>query len=203
MSAHPRAGRWFEVEPPARLPLRMVTPADQEPAPRVLSAAKAGDADAITAVLRYLHPIIHRFLSFKFGAAGAPIDDACQDCMVEIIRSLPGFKGSGSLKAWAMKLSFRTARRSRQREIMARALPLDDFPEAVFSVAPADRGPALDLLRGLQMLSPKKRDALLLVEVFGLTAKEAAGVLGTLENTVRSRVRHAKEELAVALEASS
>ncbi|MEM1023316.1 MAG: RNA polymerase sigma factor [Myxococcota bacterium] len=193
-----RSTLWSTKEPADRIRLRMV--AGAEPTPSVLEAAQAGDPEALEAVLRYLHPVILRFLSFKFGAAGSPVEDACQDCMVEIIRSLPGYRSRGSLKAWAMKLSFRTARRNRQREALERGLSLDDFPEAVFSVTPGDRAPALDLLRAMRSLTPKKRDALLLVEVFGLTAKEAAGVVGTLENTIRSRARHAKEELAVALE---
>jgi len=184
----------------ATVRLRMVRGAEEEPGKAVVEAAQAGDEDALARVLRYLHPVIHRFLSFKFGVAGAPVEDACQDCMVEIIRSLKSFRGTGSLKAWAMKLSFRTARRTRQREILEHGLPLGDFPEAIFSVEAEDRGPALDLLRGLRALTPKKRDALLLVEVMGLTAKEAAQTLGTLENTVRSRVRHAKDELAFALD---
>lgn len=170
-----------------------------EPTAETIRAAGAGDGDALEEVLGFLHPILYRFLSFRFASLRGAVDDITQDCMVEIIRSLRHFRGDGTIQSWALRLAFRTARRHRARHARYEGPTEDELPEAVFAVEPSDRALAVDLLRALEQVTEKKRDALVLTEVLGLTAKEAARVLGTLENTVRSRARHAKSELEALL----
>lgn len=51
------------------------------------------------------------------------------------------------------------------------------------------------LRRTLATLSPKKRDAFVLMAIFELSAEEAGRALGTFANTAASRFRHARAEL--------
>jgi RNA polymerase sigma-70 factor (ECF subfamily) len=171
------------------------------PSAATIRAAGTGDETALSEVLGFLYPIVLRFLGFRFSGLRGGVEDATQECMIEIIRSLKHYRGDGTLRAWALRLSFRTARRLRDRAKRHEGPSDDELPESVFSVDADDHGLAVDLLRALEQVSDKKRDALILTEVIGLTAVEAARVLGTFENTVRSRARHAKAELRALLEA--
>jgi DNA-directed RNA polymerase specialized sigma24 family protein len=51
------------------------------------------------------------------------------------------------------------------------------------------------LQRALAALSPKKRDAFVLMEIFELSQEEAGRVLGVPANTAASQCRHARAEL--------
>jgi RNA polymerase sigma-70 factor (ECF subfamily) len=67
--------------------------------------------------------------------------------------------------------------------------------------ATADRAVArTDLVRALRRLPADQRDALMLVEWFGLTSDEAAPLLGIAAGSVRSRVSRARATLAAALD---
>ncbi len=59
---------------------------------------------------------------------------------------------------------------------------------------PSPEGGA-ELTAGLDALSPKLREALLVVEVLGYRYREAAVILGVPEGTVKSRVHQARERL--------
>ncbi|HJL41671.1 MAG TPA: RNA polymerase sigma factor [Myxococcales bacterium LLY-WYZ-16_1] len=170
------------------------------PDPETIHAAVRDDREALEEVLRYLHPIVFRFLAFRFSGLREGVEDATQDTLVAVIQGLRHYRGQGSLKAWALRIAFRTARRHQDRGDRPDAASALEPPDGVFRVDPEDRGLAVDMLRALGRLTEKKRDALILTEVFDLTAVEAASVLGSFENTVRSRCRHAKAELADFLE---
>ena len=55
--------------------------------------------------------------------------------------------------------------------------------------------PGNDLTAGVAALSPKLREALLVVEILGLSYREAAQVFGVPEGTVKSRVADARQRL--------
>lgn len=158
--------------------------------------ALQGNASALERVATHLYPIVRKFIGYRFVSLRGGVEDATQECMLEVVRSLGHYRGQGRLEAWALRIAFRTARRLRERESLHQPVDLDALPEAVFRVDPEDRGAALDVLRALSRVSEKKRDALLLTAVLGLSSKEAGQVLGVLTFTVQSRVRHAKAELA-------
>ena len=57
----------------------------------------------------------------------------------------------------------------------------------------------MEIAEAIDGLSPKLRETLLLVELFGLTYREAAEVLGIPEGTAKRRVFDARKQLAVEL----
>jgi RNA polymerase sigma-70 factor (ECF subfamily) len=64
------------------------------------------------------------------------------------------------------------------------------------AVAPAwDPASHAEVRAALAALSPRQREAVLLVEVLGLRYREAAEVLGVPIGTVKSRVFQARERL--------
>jgi RNA polymerase sigma-70 factor (ECF subfamily) len=53
----------------------------------------------------------------------------------------------------------------------------------------------VEIEAALQSLSPKLREAFVLIEALGLTYREAGRAIGVPEGTVKSRVFHAREQL--------
>ena len=72
--------------------------------------------------------------------------------------------------------------------------------EGVFDLEPRAAAELAILQRALAVLSPKKRDAFVLMTIFELSAEEAGRVLGTFANTAASRCRHARVELQARFE---
>ena len=65
--------------------------------------------------------------------------------------------------------------------------------------AAADPTLRVEVAEAIDRLTPKLRETVLLVELFGLTYREAAEVLGIPEGTAKRRVFDARRQLAVEL----
>ncbi len=144
-------------------------------------------------------PLVHRFAS----ALGVPADereDAAQDIFIAVFRSLRHFRGEAQLSTWIYRIAARHAirlgRRRRTRETM-RLTMLKEKPTVL--VDPSERSTQIATLdRMLAKLPPKKRTVLVLFEIEGLSAKEISDVVGCPENTVWSRLHHARSEMVKA-----
>lgn len=165
---------------------------------RVLVArCREGDLAAWRALYdRYAQPVF-RFI----GALGVPADereDAAQEVFVAVYRGLAQFRGDALLSTWIYRIAARHAsrlgRRRRLRALLSLQSPPEPEPER--EPDPVERTSDLRLLeRMLSKLSPKKRAVLVLFEIEGLHVDEIAKVVGSPENTVWSRLHHARAEL--------
>lgn len=145
---------------------------------------------------RYSQPVF-RFI----GALGVPPDereDAAQDVFIAVYRGLGQFRGDAQLSTWIYRIAARHASRLGRRRRMRALLCLQPSaePEPEPTVDAAERASDIKLLeRMLGKLSPKKRTVLVLFEIEGLHVDEIARVVGSPENTVWSRLHHARAEL--------
>jgi RNA polymerase sigma-70 factor, ECF subfamily len=163
----------------------------------LIERAQRGDVRARDDLLRELYPIVAKHLSFLFGSRHVR-EEAIQESMIEIFRSLPKFKTRISVRGWALCIASRTSHRylKKERPHSSSLSATGALPELGSSPALWDAKDELMLLqRYLKEIDPKKREAFVLVEILELTGHEAAEVLGVPENTVFSRVRHAKKEI--------
>jgi RNA polymerase sigma-70 factor (ECF subfamily) len=89
--------------------------------------------------------------------------------------------------------SLRTAdRRPRTAELLDHAHP----PETRTSLRPEDAFEASEVYAAVSALPEQYRDALVAVDVAGLSYKEAAQALGTREGTIMSRLYRARQTVA-------
>ena len=125
-------------------------------------------------------------------------EDACQDIFMAIYRSLGQFRGEARLSTWIYRIAARSANRLVQRRrvqalmstLLLREPPPPPDPD------PSERSARLATLDSmLQRLSPKKRLVLVLFEIEELPVDEIARIAGCPENTVWSRLHHARAEL--------
>jgi RNA polymerase sigma-70 factor (ECF subfamily) len=170
----------------------------EEPDPVLVRAAAAGDIDAFEALVRLYQQPVWRFLCHLVRDP-ALAEDLAQETFLRAYRKLDGFAHQSRFSTWLFQIARNAgidALRSRDRG--ARLLEVVPLPAA----RPSPEGGA-ELEAGLASLSPKLREALLVVEVLGYRYREAAVILDAPEGTVKSRVHQARERLVAWMEADT
>ena len=172
------------------------------PDPR-LEAVRAGDAAVIEEVLTELLPRVRAWL-FRLLGPRADVDDATQDALAEIAGALPRFEGRASFSTLAHRITVRVAyryfgtKKRRETSLSLVAPPPDEIdPES----RAMHREALSRLYRCLDRLPKKRRIAFVLCCVEGLTPQEAAEVAGVSAVAMRSRLMHARAEVARRLSA--
>jgi RNA polymerase sigma-70 factor, ECF subfamily len=168
-------------------------PADDE----LVERCRLGDTGAWRILYDRYAPSVHRFIS-ALGIAPEEREDAAQDVFMAVYRSLGRFRGDAQLSTWIYRIAARHAvrlgRRRRVREFLSALALREPTPSA--PPDPSERASHLHLLdRMLNRLNPKKRTVFVLFEIEGLKVDEIARVVGCPENTVWSRLHHARAEM--------
>lgn len=174
-----------------------VAPALAMPDAELVRRCREGDRSAWRMLYERNAPLVYRFIS----ALGVPPDereDAVQDVFMAVYRSLDSFRGEAQLSTWIYRIASRHAgrmgRRRRLRDVLGTVLLREPPPPPV--VDPAERAAEVHFIdRLLSKLSVKKRTVLVLFEVEGLRVDEIARIVDCPENTVWSRLHHARAEL--------
>ena len=157
--------------------------------------AQAGDRRARHELLVELYGAVRKHVYLIVGS-GAIADDAVQETMIALHRGLAGYRGdTASPRSWALAIATRIARRLRRREARYQLVDDGTVDVGVFDLAPTAAAELAVLRSALATLSPKKREAFVLMAIFELSAAEAGRALGTFANTAASRFRHARAEL--------
>jgi RNA polymerase sigma-70 factor (ECF subfamily) len=165
--------------------------------PRIKAAA-GGDRAAASALLTELLPRTRNLVRFLVPG-DSDVDDFAQAALIEVLRSLPSFRGESALTTWADRITVRTVMRlvgRRQRERTERA-QLDPAEHAVHSSLQdgADFSARRRLARVLDTIPEAQRTALVMHHVVGLSVPELAEELGLSFDTVKSRLRLGMERL--------
>lgn len=168
----------------------------QEPDPQVIRAAARGDLDAFEDLMRAFQEPVIRFLR---GLVSDPAlaEDLAQETFLKVYRRLRTFRFRSKFSTWLFQIARNAAvdaLRSRERRQL---LPIRIGPDR----QPPGPEMRIEIDAAVASLSPKLREALLLVEVMGLTCREAGEVLGVAEGTVKSRLFHARSRLVAWFEA--
>jgi RNA polymerase sigma-70 factor (ECF subfamily) len=183
-------------------------PSNEERARDLATRAAAGDLAATQEFLAYVWPTLTRVAAGVLGARHTDLDDAVQQSMIALVRALPAFRGECHPAGYASRITLRVALRARKnskRDANRRETLVE--LEGDGENAPAPSVEALsarrrDLLRELlEELPEEQAEALTLRVVMGWSLEEVAKASGAPVNTVRSRVRLAKEALRARIEA--
>jgi RNA polymerase sigma-70 factor (ECF subfamily) len=181
----------------ARLP-NTTSPAPAPPLSdgELVTRCRQGDRLAWRQLYDRHAPLVYRFLS-ALGVARDEREDAVQDVFLAVSRSLESFRGEAQLSTWIYRIAARHAgrlgRRRRVRDVLRTLLLREPVPAAPESVERAAEMHFIDRL--LSRLSAKKRTVLVLFEIEGLRVDEIARIVDCPENTVWSRLHHARVEL--------
>lgn len=169
----------------------------------LVERAREGDRDALEALLQAVAPSIHRF-GLRMCRNVHDAEDVLQDTLINIASHLSSFEGRSSLSSWVFALTRSACARKRRGlknrpgvsdEHLAEAPDLAPTPEA----RAADQELASALSGALDGLSDDHREVILLRDVEGLSAPEAASSLGITVDALKSRLHRAREALRMAL----
>jgi RNA polymerase sigma-70 factor (TIGR02960 family) len=190
----------------------------------LLDRARAGDEEAfaqLTAPYRgELHVHCYRILGSVHDA-----EDAMQETMLAAWRSLARFEGRASIRTWLYRIAtnrclnvLRSASRRPQQDPPFAGLGapqpnqtgevvwLEPYPDVLLEgLADPMPGPearyetreaiSLAFVTALQLLPPRQRAALVLRDVLGFRASEAAHILDTTQESVSSALKRARAAL--------
>ncbi|WP_348757465.1 RNA polymerase sigma factor [Candidatus Methylocalor cossyra] len=158
----------------------------------------AGERRAFEQLYLAFHPRLARFCS---RLAGQPelAEDAINETMLVVWEKAGSFDFSCKVSTWIFGIAYRKTLKILARSSgAAEAVPLEtveDIP-ADGRVSPARQAEAEDFLAAaLAALSPEQRAVVDLTFCQGLHYQEIAAILGCPENTVKTRMFHARKKL--------
>jgi RNA polymerase sigma-70 factor (ECF subfamily) len=172
----------------------------------LVERARTGDAAALDRLLRVLEPQIWRF-GLRLCGDREDARDVLQDTLLGAVRTLGEFRGEAALSTWLYTIarSHCIKKRRRPKGAPANLVSLDaDSGEAGRGLADSASGPAEQaeraelgrlLERALATLPPAFREAVVLRDLEGLSAPEAAAVLGVSVAAVKSRLHRGRTAL--------
>lgn len=140
-------------------------------------------------------------------------EEAMQEGLLSAYRNLPRFERRSQFSTWLTRIVINAALMRRRSKRARPAVSLDDCAsegELPLAERFADEGPNPEQIyagtelrervsRKLSEISPLLRTAFWLREIEGLSAEEAAQVLGVSRNTLKARLWRARQELAARL----
>lgn len=168
------------------------------------SGASRGDARAVRTLLTTLGPHFLRVVRRVFGARHPDLQDVVQECATEFISALPRFRRESSVKHFACRVALQTAISARRRYLAGKRDAGPYEPVAADTAADDGLSPdeqaamlaSLRILRGLCCeLPPVQAEVLALHFILGHTVNEVAAICAVPVETVRSRLRLAKQAL--------
>jgi RNA polymerase sigma-70 factor, ECF subfamily len=174
----------------------------------LIAAAQAGDEAAFRELTnrhaRELHVHCYRMLGSIHDA-----EDALQDSLLRAWRHLAGFEGRSSFRAWLYRIATNAclaAATRRPKPEHDEDIVLTPYPDTWLDELPSDadepsvrydrhESVQLAFLAAVQTLPPRQRAVLLLRDVLGFSAREAADLLDASPTSVHSALRRARATL--------
>ncbi|HSQ61381.1 MAG TPA: sigma-70 family RNA polymerase sigma factor [Acidobacteriota bacterium] len=179
---------------------RRYDPARRVEEARLLRAARGGDAIALRRLLAHVSGPAFRY-GMTFCRDREDAEEIAQDVLASLVRTLASYRGEGSLSTWAYTVARNACIRRRSRV----APPLESLdvlreerrlePEDTAS-GPEERAELGELRAAVETairaLPPALREAVILRDVEGLSARQAATVLRVGERAFKSRLHRAR-----------
>jgi RNA polymerase sigma-70 factor (ECF subfamily) len=165
----------------------------------LVAAAQGGDRAAIEELLARYEQQIYRF-GLRMCGDEESARDVLQETMIAAFRNLPGFRGQAALSTWLYQIArsfcIKERRGTRPTKELDTALA-DPAPTPEMHAHARQIGQALSAAIGA--LPADQREVLVLRDVEGLSAQEAADVIGIEVGALKSRLHRARMALRALL----
>jgi len=145
----------------------------------------------------YVYTLAYRVVGTKHDA-----EEVTQDVFLRIHHSLGSFKFESSFKTWLYRIAVNTAINHAKKRSRVTTREVEEVFEDPSTVTQPDAGKRLEaedtekrLKVLLDQLNPDQRACILSREIEGMDYQEIATSLGININTVRSRLKRARETL--------
>jgi RNA polymerase sigma-70 factor (ECF subfamily) len=164
----------------------------------LIKKASQGDRLAFGQLVEMHYDFIHA-VAWKWTRSAPDADDIAQDVCVRLAGAISGFRGEGRFRTWLYALVLNAvrdgARKSQRDRRRVEEWSLDPSMQA----GEAGEDDIEEIWIAVRALSPKQRDAVMLVYAEGLDHGDAAEVLGCSESTVSWHLHEARKRLKIIL----
>ena len=168
----------------------------QEPDPQLLNAAKAGDLHAFERIVRRYQADVLRLALHVVHDMGAA-EDATQETFIRAFRFLHRYRGDSKFSTWLLSIARNCALDELRRSTRG-GWPKDDFDETE-AARDSHAQVGIEIRDALSDLPLELREAVILIDMFGMSYREAATIVKIAEGTVKSRVHRARRLLVETL----
>ncbi len=167
-----------------------------------IDATLRGDGGAYARLIRRHQQRIARRM-WRFTRDPRELESLVQDVFVEAYKSLGGFRGTGPLEHWLLRIATRVGYRFwKRRDRRRRVVPLGEWdPPAAGEPKPAEAAERLHRL--LAKLNPRDRLVLTLMYFEELSVAEIARQTGWSESMVKVQAHRARKRLKALLDNAS
>lgn len=164
----------------------------------LVRVASRGDTDAFNELVARWERPIHA-LAYRTLGRDEDARDVCQEAFLRAFRGLKRFKGEAKFSSWLYRITLNLCRDwlRRHRRVGFVQQPDDFDPGELASVDPINetaegmiirRDLARAVAKGMAMLPPEQRTAIVLKEYHGFTFREIAELEGCPLSTVKTRL---------------
>lgn len=161
--------------------------------------AQHGAGESLDRILRRQRPRIEGMIRKHLGARD-DVDDLVQIVFLELLRSLPRFRGESRMSTFIGGITMMVIRRARRGTAWDKRRESLEEEHEGRAPGPENEVIAREQLRrleaALERISPKKREAFLMWSVGGQSTQEIAAQMKATLAATRSRIFYAKKELA-------
>ena len=174
---------------------------------KLIEKSIQGDRDAMSKLVNYYAPDVHRFIFSMLRDADAT-DDLAQDTFIRMVTNISSYEHRAPFKSWLFRIAVNVCRdhlrKKKVRRIVSRfAIDRDSGEEQEFadeSPNPLRQVQSLEqrelIEKALQKLPASSRQVFVLREMQEFSYEEIAQALGWRLGTVKSRLFRARKELA-------
>ena len=172
----------------------------------LIARSQKGDQDSFQLLMERYRADLSR-TAYLTSRDSETARDIVQETLVQLWKSLPAYRPTGSFRAWMLKVllnqSNRQYRRKRVQTVpLDEAMGLESGAESPHTVAQREEEHQM-LREALAGLSNDHREVLILRYFSELTVPEIAQTLSCRQGTVKSRLSRAQEQLRDALTAGA
>jgi RNA polymerase sigma factor (sigma-70 family) len=162
----------------------------------LLGAVAKADECALRELYERYYPRLARFL-VRMTRDDGLIGEIINDTFFVVWQKAADFRGDSSPSTWIIGICYRRALKA-----LAQLPPFEPLPETEPEDETSDGLEGrLTLAEALARLKPKHRAIVILTYHFGYTYREIAEIVHCPENTVKTRMYHARKALQTLLEA--
>lgn len=168
----------------------------------IIEKAGMGDMGAFEEIYKVFSPAVYT-IALGITRNRQDAEEATQDVFVKIFRTLNSFKFRSSFGTWIYRIASNAAiniynARARHRRRASGIDGLESIPDSKSENARdaiQRESAAIEVSALLKVLNPEQRSCIVLRELQGLGYSEIAETLRVPVNTVRSRLKRAREAL--------
>lgn len=167
----------------------------------LIRKAQAGDIEAFEGIYRHYSPGVY-LAALKIMHNEADAQDVTQEVFITLFHKLENFRFESALKTWVYRIAINTALNMRKKQMKLESPQVEFIEELAVGTnesevnIQADKDYNLRIVAFLlDKLNAEQKACLVLRSIEGFSYEEIAETLNININTVRSRIRRARQTL--------